>query len=57
MSIAAFLASVLAGCPPDACARRAAAAGACCVEAFDALSGVPSLAQLDQRLAEGWDTQ
>jgi sugar/nucleoside kinase (ribokinase family) len=56
VSIAAFLASLLSGLPPEACARRAAASGACCVEVCDALSGVPSFAQLDRRIAQGWTT-
>ncbi len=56
VSIAAFLTSALEGFPPDACARRAAAAGACCVEACDAVSGLPSLSALDRRVAAGWET-
>ena len=54
VSIAAFLASVLEGRAPEVCARRAAAAGACCAEACDALSGLPSLRALDRRIAAGW---
>ncbi len=54
--IAAFLASALEGLAPEACARRAAAAGACCVEAFDALGGLMPLSALDRRVAEGWAT-
>jgi sugar/nucleoside kinase (ribokinase family) len=54
--IAAFLASALEGLSPEACARRAAAAGACCVEAFDALGGLMPFGALDKRVAEGWAT-
>ena len=53
-SIAAFLASVLEGCTPERCVQRAAATGACCVEAYDALSGLKSLPELDRRIAAGW---
>lgn len=53
-SIAAFLASMLEGLPPEACVRRAAAEGACCVEAYDALSGLLPFPQLDKRIADGW---
>ncbi|MCE5344239.1 MAG: PfkB family carbohydrate kinase [Eubacteriales bacterium] len=56
VSIAAFLASVLTGCPPETCVRRAAAAGACCVEAFDVLGGLVPFPALDRRIAEGWET-
>ena len=53
-SIAAFLASALEGLPLARCVQRAAAAGACCVEAYDALSGLEPLASLDSRIAAGW---
>ncbi|HNW86570.1 MAG TPA: carbohydrate kinase family protein [Candidatus Limiplasma sp.] len=53
-SIAAFLASALEGCGLAHCVRRAAATGACCVEAYDALSGLEPLATLDRRIADGW---
>ncbi len=56
VSIAAFLASALEGCPPETCARRAAAAGACCVENVDTLSGLTPLPALDKRIADGWET-
>ncbi len=52
--IAAYLASALEGLPPAHCARRAAATGACCVEAYDALSGLIPLAEIDRRIASGW---
>lgn len=53
-SIAAFLASVLEGCTLARCVERAAATGACCVEACDALSGILPLPELDRRIASGW---
>lgn len=53
-SIAAFLASVLEGCGPEQCVNRALATGACCVEAYDALSGLRPLDELDRRIAAGW---
>jgi sugar/nucleoside kinase (ribokinase family) len=52
--IAAYLASALEGLPPLHCAQRAAATGACCVEAYDALSGLLPLAEIDRRIASGW---
>ena len=55
-SIAAFLATVLEGGGPARCAERAAATGACCVEAYDALSGLLPLKDLDRRIAAGWAT-
>lgn len=55
-SIAAFLASALEGLPPERCAARAAATGACCVQAYDALSGLKPFAELDAMIASGWAT-
>ena len=52
--IAAFLTSVLGGECPGECLHLAAAAGACCVEAYDSLSGLKPLAELKQRIAAGW---
>ena len=52
--IAAFLASALEGLSPLRCAERAAATGACCVEAYDALSGLIPLQEIDRRIASGW---
>ena len=56
-SIAAFLTSVLAGCTLERSVQRAAATGACCVEAADALGGLMSIPELDLRIAEGWATR
>lgn len=52
--IAAYLASALEGLGPLRCAERAAATGACCVEAYDALSGLIPLEEIDKRIASGW---
>lgn len=53
-SIAAFLLAMLEGCSPLECVQLAAATGACCVEAYDALSGLRPLSELRQRIAAGW---
>lgn len=53
-SVAAFLTSILNGCAPGECVRYAAATGACCVEAYDALGGLKSFEELDRKIAEGW---
>ena len=55
-SIAAFLATALEGQPLERCVARAAAIGACCVEAYDALGGLRPFAELDKRIAGGWPT-
>ena len=54
-SIAAFLLGMLEGCPPEECVQLAAATGACCVEAYDALSGLKPLSELRTRIAAGWE--
>lgn len=53
-SIAAFLAAVLSGRSPGACLALAAAEGACCVTAYDALSGLKPLDELEERIRRGW---
>lgn len=53
-SIAAFLTAVLDGYPPEVCTALAAAEGACCVTAYDALSGLKPLPALLDRLQRGW---
>lgn len=55
-SIAAFLAAVLRGKTPDLCVALAAAEGACAVTAYDALSGLKSLEELESRISAGWET-
>ena len=53
-SIAAFLTAVLEGRQPEDCAALAAAEGACCVTAYDALSGLKPLDELEERIRKGW---
>ena len=55
--IAAFLAAALEGCGPEECAALAAAQGACCVEAYDAVSGLHTLPWLREKIAGGWAQQ
>lgn len=55
-SIAAFIAAVLQGKAPPVCAALAAAEGACCVTAYDALSGLKPLEYLEERINAGWRT-
>lgn len=53
--IAAFLTAVLEGYSPEMSLHLAAAAGASCVAAYDALSGLKPLAELEQRIRNGWE--
>jgi sugar/nucleoside kinase (ribokinase family) len=53
-AIAAFLASFLRGYSLERAATLAAAAGAACVEAFDALSGLRGLDELESKINSGW---
>ncbi len=53
-SIAAFLTAVLEGYPPEECMHLATATGACCVAAYDALSGLKSFDELKAKIAAGW---
>lgn len=53
-SIGAFLTSVLNGCGMKECVCMATAAGASCVEAYDALGGLTSLEKMKERIASGW---
>ena len=55
-SIAAFLTGVLRGFGPAECAALAAAEGACCVTAYDALSGIRPIGELMERIRAGWPT-
>lgn len=54
-SIAAFLTAMLEGGKPEECIRLAAATGACCVSAYDALSGLRPLNELKDRISAGWE--
>lgn len=53
-SIAAFLTAMLEGDSPADCMHLAAAAGASCVAAYDALSGLKPLNVLREKIAAGW---
>ncbi|MDO4522962.1 MAG: carbohydrate kinase family protein [Eubacteriales bacterium] len=53
-SIAAFLTAMLEGCSIEECVQLAAATGACCVSAYDALSGLRSFDELRERIRKGW---
>lgn len=55
-SIAAFLMAAAKGRAPRQCAALAAAEGACAVTAYDALSGLKTLEELEARIASGWET-
>jgi sugar/nucleoside kinase (ribokinase family) len=54
VTTAGFLAAVLRGLPPEKAAVFAVAAGACCVEAPDALGGLRSWDEIWQRIDAGW---
>ena len=54
-SIAAFLTAMLEGGRPEECIKLAAATGACCVSAYDALSGLKPLNELRDRISAGWE--
>lgn len=53
-SIAAFLTAVLDGYTPEMSMHLAAAAGASCVTAYDALSGLEPFARLECKIGNGW---
>ena len=55
-SIAAFLVAASMGRTPAQCAALAAAEGACAVTAYDALSGLKTMEELEARIASGWET-
>jgi len=54
-SIAAFLTAMLNGYPLQKCMQLASATGASCVEAYDALSGLKSFAELETKINAGWE--
>ncbi len=54
-TIAGFLSAFLRGLEPEASLRSAVAVGAFNVEAQDGLSGVPSWADVQNRIKNGWD--
>lgn len=53
-AIAAFLTAALEGRTPQECIRLAAATGASCVTAYDALSGLRSFDELEKKISAGW---
>lgn len=53
-SIAAFLTAMLEGYTLEESVQLAAATGACCVAAYDALSGLKSLTELKEHIDRGW---
>jgi sugar/nucleoside kinase (ribokinase family) len=55
-SIAAFLVAVLQKKAPAQCVALAAAEGACCVTSYDALGGLRTLEELQQKIDAGWQT-
>ncbi len=55
VTIAAFLTSLLMEKPLETCLKYATAAGACCVEAYDALSGLKSLKEIQEKIDAGWN--
>jgi len=54
VAIAAFLTSLLAEYPLETCLSYATAAGACCVEAHDALGGLRSFGEMQAKMDAGW---
>ncbi len=55
-TIAAFIGALLKGYRPHDAITFAAAVGAFCVEQSDAVSGIPSWNDVDERLRKGWPT-
>lgn len=53
-TIAAFLTAMLRGCSLERSLQIATAAGASCVAAYDALSGLQSFEELEQKIDGGW---
>ena len=53
-TIAAFLTAMLKGYKLDECLKLAVATGACCVSAYDALSGLVGFDILKERIDAGW---
>ena len=53
-SIAAFLTAMLQGYSPQDTLRFATATGASCVEAYDALSGLRTFDEIQEKIAAGW---
>ena len=56
-AIGAFLTALMRGYPLKWCLHLAAAEGACCVAALDALSGLKTLDDLESKINGGWARQ
>lgn len=56
-SIAAFLTAILKGFPLKKCLQLSTATGASCVESYDALGGLRSFKELEEKIANGWKKQ
>ncbi|MGN0131930.1 MAG: carbohydrate kinase family protein [Lachnospiraceae bacterium] len=56
-TIAAFLTAMVKGYPFERCLQLAAATGASCVAAVDALSGLKSFEELEEKIDGGWVKQ
>ncbi len=56
-SIAAFLYSLVNGRSPAQCLHNAAGTGAMNLTAYDSLSGLLPIAELEQKIAAGWEKQ
>ena len=56
-SIAAFLKALMDGYSVEDCLHLAAATGASCVEAYDALSGLRPFEELLRKIEAGWEKQ
>lgn len=54
-SIAAYLTAIMRGRSPEDAVKLAAAEGACSVTAYDALGGLKSLEELEEKVAAGWE--
>ncbi len=54
VSLAAFLTAALYGYEPGRCLQLATGAGACCVSAYDALSGLLSFDDMIKKIDSGW---
>jgi sugar/nucleoside kinase (ribokinase family) len=55
VTIAAFLTSLLSEYSLETCLKYATASGACCVEAYDSLSGLKSLKEIQEKIDAGWE--
>ena len=56
-SIAAFIKAMLEGLRPEECLELAAATGASCVTAYDAVSGLLPFETLKEKIQKGWEQQ